>query len=189
LPGTLTGFTAVAKESKMSRFVTGLLIAVVPLAGAGCTYSRAPVSYADYEDELPIRVSSLQGERLGRLSARQDGAVWKDCTDLARGAIEVLVADARGMGANALGDVRWFPERPKRVSDHPTCRRKFGWFLIWPMLATPAFSSSRVEAVAYRVPDGTAVAAGLYSIPDSEAEGAEVVERILADAVGDADPL
>jgi hypothetical protein len=173
----------------MPRLAVALLAAIVSLTGAGCTHSRAPVAYADYEDDLPIRVSSLQGERLGRLAAGQDGAVWWSCADLARGAIEILIVDARALGANAIGDMRWFPHKPKRTTDHPTCRRRFGWVLIWPMLATPAFSSSRVEAVAYRVPDGTAAAAGLYSIPDSAHGRAQLVEGILADMVRDAPSL
>jgi hypothetical protein len=77
------------------------------------------------------------------------------------------------------------PRNQNRTTDDPTCRKKWGWILVWPVLATPAFQSARVEAVAYNVPDASTTVAGLYVIPEGEADRAELAARIVADSYSD----
>jgi hypothetical protein len=93
----------------------------------------------------------------------------------------VLMEDTRKMGGNAIGEIRWIPRNPSRTTADPTCRKKWGWVLIWPLLATPAFQSARVEAVAYNVPDTGTAEAGLYLIPENASERAALVRRVVND--------
>jgi hypothetical protein len=87
------------------------------------------------------------------------------------------------MGGNAIGEIRWIPRSPKRATEDPTCRKKWGWVLIWPVLATPAFQSARVEAVAYDVPDTGATEAGLYLIPDDPEGRVTLAQKIVAETL------
>jgi hypothetical protein len=89
--------------------------------------------------------------------------------------------DTRRLGGNAIGEIKWVPRNDQRSTDQPTCRKKWGWFLVWPVLATPAFMSARVEAVAYSVPDPSATVAGLYLIPENDEERAWLARRLAVE--------
>jgi len=170
----------------MYRLQVILTIAVI-LLGTACSYHRAHVWYRDYHDQIPMLADPWDGEALGTVSARDGGAIWRKCTDVARGSIWHLIDETEQLGGNAIGDIRWIntrpgkPDKEKRNFDNPTCQKKWGWFLLWPFLLTPQFMSARVEAQAYRgdgLPDLTS---GIYSIPDSVADRELLVDRILAD--------
>ncbi len=147
----------------------------------GCSYHRAYVSYSEYEEDVQVAAAGWEGRRLGPVSAAEGGALWERCTDIAEGSLWILMEDTRRMGGNAIGEIRWIPRNRARATDQPTCRKKWGWVLIWPMLATPAFQSARVEAVAYNVPDASVTQAGLYRIPDDLGERETLARRIVAE--------
>ena len=151
-------------------------------SAVGCSYHRAYVSYDQYEEDVQVAAVGWEGRRLGPVSAREGGALWEKCTDIAEGSLWVLMEDTRKMGGNAIGEIRWIPKNPNRTTEDPTCRKKWGWILIWPVLATPAFQSARVEAVAYNVPDASAAQAGLYLIPEDEEERIALVRKIVQKA-------
>ncbi|MCP4897644.1 MAG: hypothetical protein GY906_11785, partial [bacterium] len=65
-----------------------------------------------------------------------------------------------------------------RNPEEPKCRQRWGWILIWPVLATPAFQVAQVEATAYRV-DPAQVSSSLFFIPETRSEQAQLVEKIL----------
>jgi len=150
--------------------------------GLGCSFHRAYVSYPEYEKDVQVAAAGWEGRRLGPVSAREGGALWETCTAVAEGSLWVLMEDTRRMGGNAIGEIRWIPLNSKRSTDEPTCRKKWGWVLIWPVLATPAFMSARVEAVAYNVPDASVTQAGLYRIPEDPGEREILARQIVADA-------
>ena len=150
----------------MKRLAVPFVCLVVLASGVGCSYHRAYVSYSKVEEDVQVAAAGWDGRRLGPVSAREGGALWEKCTSVAEGSLWVLMDDARKMGGNAIGEIRWIPRNQKRATSDPTCRKKWGWILIWPVLATPAFQSARVEAVAYNLPDTSATEAGLYIIPE-----------------------
>ena len=164
----------------MKRLMTLLVSVVLIGPGLGCSYHRAYVSYPKYEEDVQVAAAGWDGRRLGPVSAREGGALWEKCTDVAAGSLWVLMEDTRKMGGNAIGEIRWIPRNQNRTTPDPTCRKKWGWILIWPVLATPAFQSARVEAVAYNVPDASAAEAGLYLIPDDANEREILARRIAA---------
>jgi len=158
--------------------ITGIAVAAVALTLTACTYHRAYISYDEQSADVQLRADAWQGERLGVVRASEGGAVWKDCTEVAEASIWVLMEEARKLGGNAIGDFRWVPRHPEHSSDAPTCRQRWGWFLIWPAVLSPAFQSAGVEAVAYRVADAAPQRTGLFRIPDSESERMELARAI-----------
>lgn len=168
----------------MKRMMTLVVCVVVLVSTFGCSYHRAYVSYSKVEEDVQVAAAGWDGRRLGPVSAREGGALWEKCTSVAEGSLWVLMDDARKMGGNAIGEIRWIPRNGNRTTADPTCRKKWGWILIWPVLATPAFQSARVEAVAYNVPDTSAIEAGLFLIPEDVGERAVLVRRIVNDPMG-----
>lgn len=151
----------------------------------GCSYHRAYISYNEYEEDVQVAAAGWEGRRLGAVSASEGGALWERCTDVAEGSMWILMEDARKMGGNAIGEIRWVPQDPKKTTQVPTCKKKWGWFLIWPVLATPGFMSATVEGVAYNVPDASAAVAGLYLIPEDAAVREALSRRIVAETLVD----
>ena len=169
----------------MTRKVAGVAFGILLLTVFGCSYHRAYISYSEYDDDVQVAAAGWEGRRLGTLRAGEGGALWERCTDVAEGSLWILMEDARSLGGNAIGEVRWLPQNPGRTTDEPTCKKKWGWFLVWPVLVTPGFMSARVEAVAYDVPDAGVSRAGLYPIPEDLEERALVVRKILLDSAGE----
>ncbi len=167
----------------MSRMWSVIATAVLLLGAAACTHQRAYLSYEDSPGEIRLRAGGWDGERLGVVRASEGGPIWKDCTDVAEASIWMLMEATREMGGNAIGEFRWVPQHPKHSSEEPTCRQRWGWFLVWPALASPAFQSAGVEAVAYRVENPGAAREGLYIVPESEAERLVLAHRIASEVV------
>jgi hypothetical protein len=165
------------------RKVTSLAACAVLIWSVfGCSYHRAFISYSEYEEEVQVAATGWEGRRLGPVAASEGGALWEKCTDVAEGSIWILMEDARNMGGNAVGEIRWIPQDPRKTTEVPTCKKKWGWFLIWPVLATPGFMSAKVEAVAYNVPDASAAVAGLHQIPEDAEERLALARRIVANS-------
>lgn len=165
-------------QRSMVLFVVGLVLHAV----SGCSFHRAYVSYNKTESDVQVAAAGWDGRRLGPVSAREGGALWEKCTDVAEGSLWVLMEDTRKMGGNAIGEIRWIPRSSKRATEDPTCRKKWGWVLIWPVLATPAFQSARVEAIAYNIPDTGTAQAGLYLIPEDPEERRLLAGEIASNA-------
>jgi hypothetical protein len=164
----------------MRRSFVLLSCAMLLWSGNGCSYHRAYISYNSYEEDVQVAATGLEGTKLGAVAASEGGALWERCTDVAEGSLWILMEDTRKMGGNAIGEIRWVPQNPKKTTEIPTCKKKWGWFLIWPVLATPGFMSAKVEAVAYNVPDTSAAVADLYPIPEDADERLALVKRIVA---------
>ena len=164
---------------RLSVLMVGVLL---PWSVLGCSYHRAYVSYSEYEEDVQVAATGWDGRRLGTVSAGEGGALWERCTDVAEGSLWILMEDTRKMGGNAVGEIRWVPQDPKRTTNEPTCKKKWGWFLVWPVLVTPGFMSANVEAVAYNVPDISVTEAGLYLIPEDANEREALAKEIVHDS-------
>ena len=149
----------------MRKFSVVLLSMAMAVVSWACAYQRAFVSYADY-DEVKISAEGWEGRRLGRVTARERGPIWANCTKLAEGTVWVLMEEAKKIGGNAVGEIRWLPDKPERTTTEPVCQQKYGWFLVWPTLATPLFQRASVEGEAYLIEDESVLPAGAYVIPD-----------------------
>lgn len=167
----------------MNRMGVMILAAVLLLGVTACTHQRAYINYEDGPGDVRMRAGGWDGERLGVVRASEGGPIWKDCTNVAEASIWMLMEATRKMGGNAIGEFRWVPQHPKHSSDAPTCRQRWGWFLVWPALATPAFQSAGVEAVAYLVEDPDTLREGVHVVPESEAERLLLAHRIAFEMV------
>jgi hypothetical protein len=165
----------------MRHALVSTLVVSVLVLSVSCSYHRAHFYYADYADKIPLSGSAPEGERLGPVAANDAGAIWVGCTKSARGTVWQLMDQTRELGGNAVGEIRWLPKTDTRTTEEPTCKKKWGWVLVWPVLITPAFLSTRAEGYAYRVPEGAETAAGLYLIPETHDERRQLVDRILAE--------
>ena len=110
----------------MRRFMTLVVCCFLIGSGLGCSYHRAYVSYSKYENDVRVAAAGWDGRRLGPVSAREGGALWEKCTAVAEGSLWVLMDDARKMGGNAIGEIRWIPRNGNRTTADPTCRKKWG---------------------------------------------------------------
>jgi hypothetical protein len=162
--------------------IAGVLLAVAVALSGACAYQRAYVAYDHPEQGLPLAATSFAGEAIGVVRAAEGGPVWKDCTAVARAAVWVLIDETRRLGGNAVGNIRWFPNDPGDTTDRPCCRQRWGWILVWPLLATPAFQIAEVEGTAYRLAEPVNHASAVYLIPESAEARAELVARIVDDA-------
>ena len=157
--------------------------AVLTVGASACTYQRAYIDYEERTGDIRMRAGAWDGERLGVVRASEGGPVWKDCTAVAEASIWMLMEATRERGGNAIGDFRWVPQHPERSSDAPMCRQRWGWFLVWPAVLSPAFQSAGVEAVAYLVESSEAAREGLYVIPESEDGRVVLAQQIASEMV------
>lgn len=162
--------------------IAGVSLAVAVALSGGCAYQRAYIAYDRPEQALPLAATPFAGEAVGVVKAAEGGPVWKDCTKVAEAAVWVLIDETRRHGGNAVGNIRWFPNDPGDTTDRPCCRQRWGWVLVWPVLATPAFQIAEVEGTAYRLAEPERAASHLYVIPQTETARADLVARIVSDA-------
>jgi hypothetical protein len=162
--------------------IAGVLLAVAVTFSGACAYQRAYIAYGRPEAGLPLAAAPFAGEAIGVVRAAEMGPVWKDCTRVAEAAVWVLIDETRRLGGNAVGDIRWFPNE-SATTDRPCCRQRWGWVLVWPVLATPAFQVAKVEGTAYRLAEPVHEQGGVYLIPDGAEARAELVARIVDDAL------
>ena len=173
----------------MRRMTAGLLVLSSISLSVSCTYHRAHLNHSDYATQMPISESAWDGESLGPVAANEAGAFWNDCTKSVKGTLWILIDETRRMGGNAIGDIRWIPNKEKKGRlTVPTCRKAWGWLLLWPAMVTPVFMSSRAEGVAYTVDESELPRAGLYLIPETDEGQSKLVERILAESYSAASP-
>lgn len=159
--------------------IAGVPLAFAVMLSGACAYQRAYIAYDRLEQALPLAATPLAGQAVGVVRAAEDGPVWKDCTRVAEAAVWVLIDETRRLGGDAVGSIRWFPNDPGDTTDRPCCRQRWGWVLVWPVLATPAFQLAEVEGTAYRLAGPAPEEGGVYPIPETAGARAELAARIV----------
>ncbi len=142
---------------------------------AACSTNRANINYTDVDREIPIKSAGLEGEELGLVVGENGGAIWNSCEEKAAASVREMIASARGKGASAIGNVKWAASG----NSEPTCKKSWGMLLIWPLVLTPLFMSSKVTGTAYKVDAGRARKMGLLILPSTEKEEAELLNKIV----------
>jgi hypothetical protein len=153
---------------------------LVLLVTSSCTFHRARISYENRPEQIPILEAEWEGELLGHVASNEGGAIWNNCTKSAETSLWAVIDDAKRMGGNAIGNIRWIPKKEKGNTERPTCRKGWGWLALFPVALTTVFMSSRVEADVYRIADEQAVESGFYRIPEDTGERADLIDLILA---------
>lgn len=156
----------------MGQKVLAVLVAMSFFIGA-CSTHKANFSYSEFKNDMPIKAGAQDGEELGAIEGSQGGFVWTPCSEQAREAVQELISNARAKGANAIGNIKW---RADGTSD-PTCKKSWGFVLIWPFMFTPLFASSHADATAYKV---AGKKAGLFMLPTNKSDEEALIQQILA---------
>lgn len=160
---------------RQSVFV--VLIVVLSLQWSGCTTSRALVDYKSIGGESKVQVNegSVEGKSLGIAKGDEGGAIWTNCTLKAEESMRMMLLQAKDKGGNAVGDIKWFASG----NSTPSCKKGWGYFVIWPFILTPLFMSTEVQANVYKV-EGGRNRAGLIMIPDTRAEQEKLIKRLAS---------
>ena len=158
----------------MRKQYLGLLaIGLILVQSIACSTHRAHINYDEFKKDMPMKVSSWDGaENLGHVTGEDGGAIWANCTENAKGSILELIAEAKAKGGNALGDIKWNASG----TSEPTCKKGWGYLIIWPFILTPLFMSTRVDGTAYKV---KSLKTGMHFLPTTPEEEAALVEKLL----------
>ena len=125
----------------------GILLFIVLSLLTSCSTYPLKVSYQEFSDEILVKTDSWTGEKVGTVRGTSGGFLWSDCRNAAHSAMHDLIDNAKEMGANAIGDMKW------DVSENssPVCQKRWIFFLFPPALLTPFFVNVGIEANAYKV--------------------------------------
>ncbi len=139
---------------------------------SGCSTHQTALNYKEIK-EFHVDRGEIQAVNLGRVEGRHRSPAWESCGYAARTALWKMISEAKKMGANAVGDLRWRDGR----SPDARCKRRWGYFVFPLFYLTPAFMDAQIVATAYLVEDPDLA---LYSLPAEPGEEGALVERMLA---------
>jgi len=140
---------------------------------AACSTHKANFAYQDVSD-LPIKAGALNGEEVGTVEGSHGGAIWNECDDEAKRAVQEMVADAKAKGANAVGNIRWSALN----NDQASCKKSWGLLIVWPFVLTPLFMSSKITGTAYKTNAKHAAAKGWLMLPTTAQEETAFMQQL-----------
>lgn len=125
----------------------GISILLILALLTSCSTYPLKVSYQEFSDEILVKTDSWAGEIVGKVHGSSGGFLLSDCRNAAHSAMHDLIDNAKELGANAIGDMKW------DVSENssPVCQKRWIFFLFPPALLTPFFINVGIEANAYKV--------------------------------------
>jgi hypothetical protein len=143
---------------------------------AACSTHQANLQYSEFSDRMLLKPDAIAGQDLGPVTGEHGGAVWDECTEKARSSVTRMIEAAKAKGANAIGNIKWYASG----NATPTCKKGWGYFVIWPFVLTPLFMSTRVDGTAYKTDAAKAKKAGLMMVPTNQAELEAFVDNVMA---------
>ncbi len=150
-------------------------ILALTLVTVACSTHRAHFKVSEFK-EMTLSNGSVSGQNLGAISGEDGGAIWNNCTEKARGSVTELIEEAKIKGANAIGNITWHASG----NDQPSCKKGWGYLIIWPFILTPLFMSTRVDGVAYKT--AGKLKTGMYPVPSTPEEQKRLVDQLVAQA-------
>lgn len=157
----------------MLKKISCLLGAALMAWNMGCSTQYANIKMDKEVDGVMMSNDSIKGESLGPVKGEHGGAIWDKCDEKASDSVRELARAAKAKGANAVGDIKW----TAKGTSEPSCKKGWGYFVLWPFVLTPLFMSTQVTGTAYKT--GSAKH-GLYMLPNTPAEEAAFIKTILA---------
>lgn len=152
-----------------------VFILILAAQWSGCSTSRALIKYDNLDSDVKASPNSFSGKVVGPVHGDEGGAVWTNCTEKATESVKVMLAQAKDMGANVVGDIKW-----RATGDGtPSCKKGWGYVLLWPFLLTPLFMSTAVDGTAYNVDGGVKKKTGFYVIPGDKLAQEELAKQII----------
>lgn len=154
-----------------------ILVLSACVAAIGCATPQAQLRYEGFDQDMKLYMDDVPGGKaLGPVNGSKGGAVWDNCTEKATEATRYMVTNAKAMGANAIGNIKWAASG----TSTPTCKKGWGWVLLWPFLLTPVFMSSAVSGTAYKVDSAGKKRADLFMIPEDQAGQEALIKKIVS---------
>ena len=150
-----------------------VVLAVAAQLGA-CSTETALINYDKMDSDVKVSAEPMKGKSLGAVKGDKGGAIWDKCDEKATASVREMMEKAKALGGNAVGDVVWRATANKT----PSCKKGWGYLVIWPFILTPLFMSTAVDGVAYNT-SGGATKKGMYLIPSSESEQLALAKRIV----------
>ncbi len=157
------------------HWICSVAVVAVIVNSIGCSTHRAFLAPEEFKGEMNVQNGSQPGEKIGPVKGEDGGAIWNNCTEKAKGSMHDLIAAAKGMGANAIGDLKWYATG----TSQPGCKKGWGYLVIWPFILTPLFMSTEVEGIAYKTKGGKATGL-LHMLPNTAMEEEALVNLLVA---------
>ena len=140
---------------------------------AACSTHKARINYKDFRDQgIALRSGNFDGEELGQVSGEHGGAIWDECTMKARGSVGEMIDNAKAMGANAIGNIKW----DAGETSEPRCKKSWGYFALTPFIFTPLFMGTRVQGVAYKA---KRMGDNMIPLPQTEEEREALISALV----------
>jgi hypothetical protein len=133
-------------KSKLNMIFVSL-ITLFCFLSASCSTYEPRLNYYEYTDDISIKPGSWKGYSVGLAQGSSGGFIWDGCKEKSEKALRSLIRKAKNKGGNALGDLRW----DESGNATPTCVKRWGFFLFFPLLLTPFFITTSVEGNIYQV--------------------------------------
>jgi uncharacterized protein YbjQ (UPF0145 family) len=164
-----------------------VFVAVLAIQWSGCSTSTAFINYESIDNTVKVSSDSLHGTNLGMVKGDEGGAIWNNCTEKATESVREMIYKTKAAGGNAIANVKWYATG----NSTPSCKKGWGYLVIWPFILTPLFMSTAVTGDMIKMNAAEIPAKGkgkkakhadLYFIPDT-AEGQLALAREIASGI------
>jgi hypothetical protein len=136
---------------RLVKALPALGLAALLGGASGCFYTRTSVNLRDFSERgVTLRAVDREApevEAFGRVGATQRTYLFGSCEQAAHGALEKLLGNARKLGANRVGNLR-FRARWRSIRE-PVCRHNLNyvWLIVPAFLPVPTSVTVSGEAV------------------------------------------
>jgi hypothetical protein len=156
------------------QFARLALVAVLAITWSGCSTSTAFINPETMDSTVQVRNGSFNGSSLGVAKGDEGGAIWTNCSEKAAESVRSMIAQAKGAGANAIGNLKWYASG----TSVPSCKKGWGYLVVWPFVLTPLFMSTAVTGDMYKVSGKSH--AGMIMLPESAEAQLALAKKIVA---------
>jgi uncharacterized protein YbjQ (UPF0145 family) len=162
----------------LKHFGRVVLVAVLAFQWSGCSTSTAFINYDNIDSSTGVKVKadSFSGTNMGAVKGDEGGAIWSNCSEKAADSVRSMMAQAKMAGANAVGDLKWYASGNAVAS----CKKGWGYLVIWPFILTPLFMSTAVTGTMYKISGKKVATSGVYFIPDTTEAQLALARSIVA---------
>ena len=160
----------------LKHFGRVVLVAVLAIQWSGCSTSTAFINYdnIDANSGVKVKESAFSGASVGQVKGDQGGEIWSNCSEKATDSVREMMMKAKASGANAIGNLRWYATGTSTAS----CKKGWGYLVIWPFILTPLFMSTAVTGTIYKI-NGKVASSGVFMIPETSDEQAALARSIV----------
>lgn len=109
---------------------------------AACSTHHPELNYKEFHLYSGDNPGNKDFDEIGPVSGSGSGFLWSDCGEVATAAVKEMLDQAKAKGGDSVYKVRF------EQWSQPTCRKHWGWLLIWPAALGPWTAHSKVSGIA-----------------------------------------